>query len=407
MTQLATERAQRIAAAGLDAVVCLLPHHVLMLSGYRPRLGSGIAVATRDGRVAVALPSDEVDFARAAGIDNPIGYETVTLGSWTPVADALGGALRTLAERLRLSGRIGFEAEPVMTPNAYVSTLHLGGSLGQVLQSGLSACESVPADSLLRELQGHKTITEIGLLRQACALGERAFVAARAVMTPGRTEYELAGAAMAALAGCGAETWSEGTAAGRRAVEQNDRGGDVWVMSGPNSALAYRAFAKTGTRRLEEGDFVLVHMNPQVGGIWADITRTFVLGRPDARRRAILEAVLAARTATRHAMRDGAAGRDVDAAARAVLTARGYGAAFKHGLGHGIGFDGISAGNLPSLHPLSEDRLGPGMCFNAEPAVYIDGLGGCRHCDALALSEHGPEELTPFLSSEQELIVPC
>lgn len=67
-------RFEQIGEAGLDAVVCFLPHHVLMLSGYRPRLGSGVALATAHGEIRLAVPSDEVELARAAGAQAPIGY---------------------------------------------------------------------------------------------------------------------------------------------------------------------------------------------------------------------------------------------------------------------------------------------------------------------------------------------
>jgi Xaa-Pro aminopeptidase len=186
-----------------------------------------------------------------------------------------------------------------------------------------------------------------------------------------------------------------------------DRGGGAWVMSGPSSAQASAAYAYTGTRQLEEGDFVLVHMNPRVDGIWSDLTRTFMLGEPDERRRRLTDAVLEARAEVRAHLRQGAGGRDVDAAARAVLGEHGYGEAFRHGLGHGIGFDGISARDAPSLAPLSEDTLETGMCFNVEPAVYIDGFAGYRHCDALALTDAGVDELSPFLVERDALTLPA
>ena len=406
MAGLDAERTRRIEAAGLDAVVCLLPQHILMLSGYRPRLGNGVALATNDGRIAIAVPNDEVGLARATGVEDPVGFETVTLTSWTPVAAALGAALKQVRERLRPGTRIGFEDAPLMTPNAYVSTLQLGAGLRQILATGLDGCELRPAGALLRELQGHKTAGEIATLRAACALGELAFAATRKALAPGRMEHEVAAAAIAALHSGDAGSARARSNLDASAAELQDRGGEVWVMSGPNSALASRAFARSSGRRLQAGDFVLVHMNPQVGGIWADLTRTFVLGEPGARQREIMEAVLAARLASRPAIRAGATGRAVDAAARSALARRGYGDAFKHGLGHGIGFDGISAGSLPSLHPLSDDRLDSGMCFNVEPAIYIEGYGGCRHCDALVLGSQGAEELSPFLSTLPDLVVP-
>lgn len=396
-------RRQRLAQSDLDGLVAVLPHHVLMLSGYRPRLGTGLALATRAGDLAVVLPSEEIELARAAGVEDPIAYETLTLTTNTPLHEALLTAVAQAGRRLGLGliRRLGYEEQPTMTPNAYVSTLHIGPALTLLLQAAFPRAELCPASSLLRELQGYKTEREIALLRTACALGETGFAAAQAAMSPGRTESEVASAVLAALHS------TDGWWPRELGAMPAERGGGAWVMSGPDSALAYRAFAATGTRRLQRGDLVLVHMNPQVSGIWADLTRTFVLGEPDARTRSIQAAVFAARTAARPAARAGTLGREVDAAARRVLDQRGYGTAFKHGLGHGIGFDGISGVDLPMLHPVSTDTLAVGMCFNIEPAIYVDEFGGCRHCDALALTGAGLEELSPFLSRPEELVVPC
>jgi Xaa-Pro aminopeptidase len=312
-----------------------------------------------------------------------------------PLAEALTAALRELSADLPPGSVVGFEDGPLMTPNAYVSTLQLGASVPEIVAGGLQSATLRPASSVLREIDSRKTEAEIELLRQACRLGEVALTAARAVMTPGRYEYEVAAAAIGALAG-----------AADSGLVTGDRGGEAWVMSGPNSAVAYRAFAATGDRRLERGDLVLVHMNPQVRGIWSDLTRTFILGEPNDRQRAFVDAVLEARAEARRLLRPGAVARQVDAAARAVLARQGYGPAFKHQLGHGIGFNGISGLDSPSLHPLSSDVLAAGMCFNIEPSIYIDGYGGVRHCDALALSEDGPEELSPYLASLSELVLP-
>jgi Xaa-Pro aminopeptidase len=386
----------------LDAVVSVLPHHVLMLTGYRPRLGSGIAVALADGTTYLSVPSDEVELASAAGALNVSGYETVTLERRIPVERAVATSLRGLHSVLPRGARVGFEDGPLMTPNGYVSTLHFGAATAEMLQEGMPSARLAPAAALFRDLQSRKTAAELALIRDACELGRRAFLAARAAIAPGRTEQEIAAAALAALAGAD-DRDQPGTGSFDSTPE--DRGGQVWVMSGPNSAMAYRAFARTGMRRVEQGDLVLVHMNPELNGFWGDLTRTFVVGRPSPRCEAIIDAVFRARSTARLAVRNGATGREVDAAARASLTTSGFGAEFKHQTGHGVGFNGISGLDSPSLHPLSDDALATGMCFNIEPAIYIDGFGGYRHCDVLALDSDGPQELSPYLAIPEELTV--
>src|SRR6185312_6073097 len=100
--------------------------------------------------------------------------------------------------------------------------------------------------------------------------------------------------------------------------------------------------------------------NSYVDGYWTDITRTYCLGRPDARQQAMYEAVFAARAAALDAIRPGVAAVDVDSAARRVLAERGFGKEFTHGVGHNVGFSAISAEYPPRLHPASPDHLAVG-----------------------------------------------
>ena len=85
------------------------------------------------------------------------------------------------------------------------------------------------------------------------------------------------------------------------------------------------------------------------------------------------QACVRAQDAALQVIRDGVAGRAADAAARAVMESAGYGAAFKHGLGHGFGFQAINHAAAPILHPASTSTLRAGMVHNMEPAVYLDG----------------------------------
>jgi Xaa-Pro aminopeptidase len=228
----------------------------------------------------------------------------------------------------------------------------------------------------------------------ACQAAGAAFTAASAGMRAGLREPDVAGGVTARL-----------EARGLAEPGAVRAGGFAWCMSGPNAALAGAAYARTRNRELRAGDVVLVHCNAQMNGYWTDITRTYSLGEPDKQRREMFEAMLAARAAALAAIRPGAAAADVDAAARAVLTARGYGAAFTHGVGHNVGFSAISAEFPPRLRPDSPDRLEVGMTFNIEPAIYLEGNCGMRHCDVVTLRETGPEVLTPFQARLDELII--
>lgn len=177
----------------------------------------------------------------------------------------------------------------------------------------------------------------------------------------------------------------------------------AYCMSGPDAYEAFAAYQRSRSRGIEKGDLVLLHCNSCVDGFWTDITRTFVVGEADARQRKIFDAIFAAREAALKAIRPGASGAQVDAAAREVMRDHGFEKAFKHPTGHGVGFVAIDHNARPRIHPVSEDVLEVGMVFNVEPGIYIKGVGGARHCDMVVVTDNGYELLTDFLSRAQSV----
>jgi Xaa-Pro dipeptidase len=176
-------------------------------------------------------------------------------------------------------------------------------------------------------------------------------------------------------------------------------------MSGANSARASAAYAVTSNREIRAGDLVLIHANPFVDGYFADVTRTYVVGMPVGEIRAMYDAVFAAREAALGSIRPGVAASTVDRAAREIIERAGFGEFFTHGLGHSVGFSAISADFPPRLHPASTDVLEVGCTFNLEPAIYIEGVGGVRHCDVVTVNKAGPELLTPFHGALTDLVI--
>jgi len=101
--------------------------------------------------------------------------------------------------------------------------------------------------------------------------------------------------------------------------------------------------------------------------------------------------VCAAQQAAIRAVRPGAVAKDVDAAARAVIVAAGWGDHFQHGLGHGIGLE-VHEG--PAIRPNSDAVIEAGMVFTIEPGVYLPGWGGVRIEDDVLATADGCEVLT-------------
>jgi Xaa-Pro dipeptidase len=140
----------------------------------------------------------------------------------------------------------------------------------------------------------------------------------------------------------------------------------------------------------------MIHANTTGDGYWTDISRTYVVGAPNEQQECMTAAIAEARTAALNAVVPGVEARQVDTAARNVLTRYGYGDALKHSTGHGVGFAAADPNAHPRIHPASKDVLREGMTFNIEPAIYIEGIGGMRHCDVVACTSSGAKVLTDF-----------
>ena len=385
-----SERVSRIKyalnGAKLDAVIVTLPSYVLMISGYWPVIGTALAVASREGEIAILAPEDELHFAEHSWADRVRTFKPATLDQITTGAIAVTDPLRSLLHDMNLHcAGIGYEYGAASEPSTYAGMYLYSHSTVEILRVAAPSAPLSPADELLRELSTTKTESEIDRIRLACHIAHQAFEYGRSEIHAGTPETGIA-----ALYRSGFSLYGMAN----EHVLRSD--GFAWCMSGPNSANAKAAFAHSTHRQLQTGDLVLVHANTYADGYWTDITRTQVLGEPDAKQRAIFAAITEAREAAFAAIRPGAKASDVDLAARDVLAKHGYGDYFPHSTGHGVGFNAISANARPRIHPKSEEILETGMTFNIEPAVYIEDYGGVRHCDMVAVTPTGMELLTAF-----------
>ena len=378
-----------------DLLVCALPMNVLLLSGYWPVVGTSVAVASSDGRIHLLVPKEEEDLAKHGWADEIRTFKPGSLDELTTTAEEIRKPLRQLAESFSpASRRVAFEAYEASEPASYAAMHIYGGTMRYLLGGVFRAAMLIPADFVLAELRARKTEFEVSQIRTACEIAGRAFRQGREQVKVGATEVETAATFRAPL--------SAGLI-NLPALQRTD--GFTWCMSGANSALASASYARSRAKRIESGDLVMVHCNSYADGYWTDITRTYSVGKLDERSAKMYDAVFAAREAALGAIRPGAKAADVDTAARDTLKKQGFGPQFKHSTGHGVGFSAISADAGPRLHPKSEDILEIGMVFNVEPAIYVDGYGGVRHCDMVTVTEAGAELLTPFQSRVAELII--
>jgi Xaa-Pro aminopeptidase len=377
-----------LAETGLEALVCALPANVLMISGYWPIIGTSIAIITPEGRVGLVVPEDEKKLAERGWAQQTASFEPGSLKEIYPIEQAVIPKLREVAAALGIrAGKIGFEQRAWHEPASYVAMNLYGAKMAEIIPQAISGATPIGGDDLLVKLRSILTPGEIDRVRRACALAAQVFANASGSLHVGVEETSAAACLSQPL------------------FSAERAGGHVAVMSGIRSSYAFGSFARSTQNTLRRGQLALVHCNSTIGGFWTDITRTFLLGESDQRRRQMYEAVFASRQAALQAIRPGARAADVDRAARSVMQSHGFGDHFKHPTGHGVGFAAIDHNAPPVFHPRSDDILQPGMVFNIEPAIYVEGQDGMRHCDMVAVTESGAELLTPFLQETNDLVL--
>ena len=231
-----------------------------------------------------------------------------------------------------------------------------------------------PARDLVESLRERKDAGEIALIEVAAQMATDALAVTLPQIRIGQRETAIAGLLEKALRDAGSEAFPFATI----------------VASGPRSALPH---ARSSSRAVESGDFLLLDFGAVHAGYCSDITRTVVVGRASTEQRLLYDAVRLAQEKACLEVRAGMRGREADAIARDFLTVAGLADGFGHSLGHGIGLEVHEGPRLAS----SADAILPlDAVVTVEPGVYRAGWGGVRIEDDVLLAAAGPRRLTDF-----------
>ncbi len=358
-------------------------------------VGDSIAICLRGGPTILLVPEDELELAEQSFANSIETFVPETLLTMTRGSEAVKPPLADILRKLKIPpGPIGIESEASSQATSYLAVHLYGNELPNMLHDLLPNATLTPIEERIQKLKSIKTTFELARIREACAIAEKAYEWAAPQLRIHITEFEAAELLRARLSSADAS---------ERPVQRWN--GFAFCMSGPNSAKASAAYARTRSRILQPTDLVMMHCNSYVDGFWTDITRTYTLQPPDEQQTKMYAAVQAARAAALSAIKPGARARDVDLAASDVIRDFGLGLCLRHGTGHGVGFSPMSAHSIPRIHAESPDVLEAGMVFNVEPAVYIHGYGGVRHCDMVAVTRSGHELLTAFQTDIASLTI--
>lgn len=225
---------------------------------------------------------------------------------------------------------------------------------------------------LVENLRMVKTPAEIEVLQKAAKIADDAFEHIITYIRPGITELDVSNELEFFMRKQGATSSSF----------------SIIVASGLRSALPHGVATD---KVIESGDFVTLDFGALYEGYISDITRTVAVGEPSEKLKEIYAVVLEAQELAIKGIKPGMTGIEADAIARDYITSKGYGAAFGHSTGHGIGMEVHEA---PGLSSRSKTVLEPNMAVTVEPGIYVPGIGGVRIEDDLIMTEDGNRRLT-------------
>ena len=350
-------------------------------------LVDGLTAAHVDGLLVTSLPNIRylTGFSGSSGLLFVTPKDIVLVTDFrykTQIADEVGDLARISIESQSLW--TGLWSELAQLSNIEIlgfESVHvLHRDFQRLLEAG-ARWQWRPTMDLVETLRERKDADELALIQAANGVATRALERTIPQIRAGMSELEVAGTLEKALRDEGSEGFPFPSI----------------VASGPRSALPH---ARSTSRRVQKGEFLLLDFGAEVSGYCADVTRTFVVGRAVDEQREIYDVV---RTANEHAsrrVRAGMSGRDADAIARDYIQQRGYGDLFGHSLGHGLGLEVHEA---PRLAKTAEGALAEGAVVTIEPGIYRPGWGGVRIEDDVFLSPMGPQILTRFTHELIEL----
>ncbi len=351
-------RFQQIAAGlggyGIDAMLITSEPGERYAAGF---YGEGV-VLVAPGRAAYITDPRYIEAARKSVTDAEVMVVEKGRGYLTLIGEFLASAgVKTL----------GFEEDAVSFSAYQTYAEKLPVSL-------------IPAGRLLLELRAAKDSFEIECMIRAQRIAERAFDEILTFLRPGVTEREVAAKLTYDMLRFGGEKNSF----------------DPIVVSGVNGSLPHGV---PSDKPIRPGEFVTMDFGCKWGGYCSDMTRTVAVGRPSEEMEQVYELVLKAQLAGLAASKAGVPGKSIDAAARAVIEAGGYGPYFSHAYGHSLGLE-IHEG--PNANSREETLMPVGAVVSAEPGIYLPGRFGVRIEDVAVMEPSGCRNIT---RAPKELII--
>ena len=352
-----SEIAGKLEAYQLDAIMLTNEANRLYATGFHSMGTDGLALVTREH--TYYFTDSRYTEAAERAIPDAVHREVQAGRGYTVLVN----------EVIREEGlqRIGFE-DAYMTVQEY-----------ERCRKVLS-CELVAATDLMLQLRMVKSEEELEAMIGAQRIAEKALEDILKEIRPGVSEKEIAARLQYLMLHYGA----------------SDMSFDPIVVSGPNGSLPHGVPSE---KLIQSGEFVAMDFGCIYQGYCSDMTRTVAVGSVTDEMQEVYHTVLKAQLAGIEAAKAGVTGKEVDGAARAVITEAGYGKYFGHSFGHGVG---VEIHESPNASPMNEKPLPKGAVISAEPGIYLPGKLGVRIEDVIVLTEEGCRNIT---NAPKELII--
>ena len=359
------------------------PKHIFYLTGIPtnlnawysimkgPRSTSALAVDS-EGRAALLAGKSELAGLRAGMTSDPTGG--LELGVTEYVDYSLSGEMVTYGKR--------FAAEM----NAWLGTLgpkfgsvaieewHLADAYRNALLSAHPEVRVLGISEFILGMRNSKGMDEVESLEKATEMVDRSYGAAKGAAKPGKLELDV---------------YSEVNSWGFRKY-----GPFGFVVGDYASGVRSLAMGGIPTRRkLKRGDTIILDLQASYNNYWADLCRTFVIGRkPNKAQENALSVLKRAKAAAEETLAPGAKGKEVYEAVCSVLQKAGHDR-LPHHAGHGIGLDDQEP---PWFIPGEERSLEEGSVCVLEPGLYRKDSGGMRIEDQYVITSRGSRRLSRF-----------
>lgn len=349
--------------ARFDALLVTPGADLRYLTGYHalPLERLTCLVLPARGEPYLVVPALEEPAAHAS----PISRLGVQIVPWQETEDPVA----------LVSGLLGSSTTMTTPATTTITTIalddHMWAEKVLAFRAAMPHTQQVLAGPVLRHLRIRKSSAEVLALRSAGAAIDRVHARMAEWLRVGRTERAVGRDIADAII-----------------TEGHARVDFVIVASGPNGASPH---AEVSDRVIEPGDTVVVDIGGTTeAGYCSDETRTYCLGDAPSDVKDYYAVLLRAQMAACEQARPGVTAESVDAAARDIIAAAGYGEAFLHRTGHGIG---LETHEEPYIVTGNRTLLEPGMAFSIEPGIYLPGRHGARIEDVVVVTEDGSQRL--------------